>query len=519
MKALTNPSLPEDRIFDVCIMGSGAAGSVVAAHCAELGLDVLILERGEFPKDRTFDEIMEASEPAFARDAKGCWSLSGYPWTSCSVGGGTVFYGGASFRLRNIDFDASAHLGDGDLPIAWPYRYDDLDPYYTAIERVIGVAGDNGRGDGFFPGAVTAHHLPPVAPSYPASRLAVAGQQLGLKGFPTPLAVLTEPRAGRKECQEVAPCMNRRCESGSKGDVLTVLLKDLLEKPNVTLLANHAVERFVRSSPSRVEYAEVLNLNGQGERRRFRAREFVLAGNAIQSAALLLRSADRYTRLGVGNSSGLVGRGLCFKVSEVIEGYLTEAKVPETNHRGPFSTIAFTDYYVNSDVPSGLGGLIYENRPEIIGPMREAGRVIRVECLLADQPVRENCIRLSNQKGPIGFPYVVLDYRTHPRDSVRLEYMVERAVDLVQTTGAKFVRRIPTGYEGGSCHFHGTLRGGNDPQTSVVDSIGRLHDLDNVYAADGAFFPFPGAVNPTLTIQAHALRVAELAIGPSLRRT
>ena len=352
----------------------------------------------------------------------------------------------------------------------------------------------------------------------PATRLAAAGLQIGLKGFPTPLAVLTKPRADRKECQEVAPCMNRRCESGAKGDVWTVFLKDLLEQPNVTLLSHHAVERLVRSGPSRVKHAEVLSLEGQGKRRRYRARAFVLAGNAIQSAALLLRSADRYTRSGLGNNSDLVGRGLCFKLSEIVEGYLTEANIPETNHRGPFSTITFTDYYVSLEAPSGLGGLIYENRPEIGGPMREAGRIIRVECLLADQPVRENRVRLSSQKTSIGFPYVVLDYRTHPRDGARLEYMVERATELIHATGAKFIRRIPTGYEGGSCHFHGTLRGGDDPQTSVTDSTGRLHDLDNVYVADGAFFPFPGAVNPTLTIQAHALRVAEIAIGPSLRR-
>ena len=123
MIASTSPESQEDRLYDVCIIGSGAAGSVVALHCAAQGLEVLILERGGFPEGRTFDEIMEASEPAFARDAKGCWSLSGYPWTSCNVGGGTLFYGGASFRLRDINFDASAHLGDGDLPVAWPYRY------------------------------------------------------------------------------------------------------------------------------------------------------------------------------------------------------------------------------------------------------------------------------------------------------------------------------------------------------------------------------------------------------------
>ena len=517
MTAQPDADGPADRLFDVCIVGSGAAGSVVAWHCAVQGLEVLILERGDYTLGRTFDQIMESSEPAFVRDAKGCWSLSGYPWTSCSVGGGTVFYGGASFRLREVDFDASAHLGDGDLPVVWPYGYADLEPYYTAIERVIGVAGDNGAGDDTFPGPVTSHHLPPVVASYPASRLADAAPQVGLAGFPTPLAVLTEPSDGRMSCQADAPCMNRQCVHGAKGDAWTVFLRDLVQRPNVTLLAQHAVERLVRTGPSKVHHAEVLRVDGHRERRRFRARAFVLAGNAIQSSALLLRSADRHAPSGLGNSSDLVGRGLCFKVSENVEGYLASGDVPESTHRGPFSTVSFTGHYVSRDAPSGMGGLIYENRPEIEGPMREAGRIIRVECLLADQPVRENHVRLSDKISSIGLPYVVLDYRTHPRDGARLEYMLERAAELVRAAGASYIRRVPTGYEGGSCHFHGTVRGGDDPCTSVADASGRLHDLDNVYIADGGFFPFPGAVNPTLTIQAHALRLADLAVAPSLK--
>lgn len=511
-----NADAHDDRTYDVCIVGSGAAGSVVAWYCASQGLDVLILERGEFPQGRTFDQIMEASEPAFARDAKGCWSLTGYPWTSCSVGGGTVFYGGASFRLRAIDFDASAHMGDGDLPVTWPYDYADLDPYYTTIERTLGVSGDNGIGDPTFPGPTTVHHLPPVTASYPAERLAEAGRRLGLRGFPTPLAVLTRAVGDRSACQADAPCMNRQCKYDAKGDAWTVFLKELLRQPNVTLLAGHAVARLVRRESSKVDHAEVFHTSHHRELRRFRARAFVLAGNAIQSAALLLRSADRWTKAGLGNSSGLVGQGLCFKLSENVEGYLMDDRLPSSSHNGPFSTIAFTDYYASTDSPAGLGGLIYENRPEIRAPMREAGRVVRVECLLADQPTRENCVRLSSQSGPIGLPYVVLDYRSHPRDAARLEYLVERATELLRATGASYVRRIPTGYEGGSCHFHGTVRGGGDRVTSVADASGRLHDLDNLYIADGGFFPFPGAVNPTLTIQAHALRTAERAVVPFL---
>ena len=498
------------KVFDVLVVGSGASGSVVAAQCAALGLDVLVVERGPHVGNRTLDEIQELCEPAYARDAKGCWNLSGYPWTTCNVGGGTVFYGGVALRARRVDFAAAHHLGDGDLPPDWPYGYDELSEIYHELEHLIGVSGD-AQADPLHPDPM--HRLPfGAVPMTPAGvLLRDAGDSLGMHGFPTPLAVSQQDRGSRLACQRDAPCMDRACPHGAKGDARTVFLNPALASRKVTLLSGMVVSRVFRRRPDQIDGVEAVHVV-DGSVHRLNARCVVLAANAIQSAALLLRSVDEWSTDGIGNEHDMVGRGLSFKLNEYVEAYLGD-EVPVSGHddgAGPFSTVCFMDHYVDSAAPAGLGGLVYENRYSFRPAMLEPQRALRLECLVADQPVRANRVRLSTVTGPIGLPYVVLDYQTHPRDAARLDYVSERMVELLRAAGGQWIRRVSTDFSLGSCHLHGGVRGGADPITSVADPTGRLHEVENVYVADGGFFPFSTGVNPTLTIQAHALRTARI---------
>jgi paromamine 6'-oxidase/6'''-hydroxyneomycin C oxidase/2'-deamino-2'-hydroxyparomamine 6'-oxidase len=243
---------------------------------------------------------------------------------------------------------------------------------------------------------------------------------------------------------------------------------------------------------------------------RFRANTFLVAGNAIQSSALLLRSADRWQRTGLGNSHDMVGRGLCMKLSRYCYAEIPglAAAAP---HRGPFSTFAVMDFYLNGDCPAGLGGVVYENHLE----QMESASSALLEVLLADTPRMRNRVYLSNVTDHCGIPRIVIDYETAPTDTRRLDWVTARASELLYDAGARDVKRVESMYEHGSCHLHGGCRAGRDPRTSVVDPDGRVHGVDNLYVIDGGYMPSPTGVNPTLTIQSTAYKLVSQMIGDS----
>ena len=217
---------------------------------------------------------------------------------------------------------------------------------------------------------------------------------------------------------------------------------------------------------------------------------------------------------GLGNDHDMVGRGLTFKASEWVLGwYRGGAEQGRESNDGPFSTVAVTDWYVDPDAPGGLGGLIYE--AGLGSRHRDApGEVaMRIECILADMPAPENRVRLVRDCDRLGLPRVALDYTPQPKDQARLEHTLRRAEAVLAAAGCTLVRRSGKDYRLGGTHLHGTCRAGEDPQTSVVDAESRVHAIDNLWVIDGAFMPFPGGVNPTLTIQAHALRSARKLAG------
>lgn len=498
---------------DVCIVGSGASGCVAAERLCRAGLRVAIIEQGQGVDGASgYDSIISASEPAMCRLDNGAWGPVGYPWTSCNVGGGTVFYGGVSFRLREVDFAASRFVPGCDLSVDWPIDYEALRPYYDAIELVLGLAGDPVASDPTHPGGASPV-MPGVAQSPQGRRLQAAGDMLGLSPFRTPLMIATEPYRGRPACGFSSPCIEHLCTSGARADPFRILVQPLLSG---SLLSIHPHQKAVRLLPSpdgrRAVSLETVDMR-TGVRTEWRAHTFVVAANAIQTAALLLRS--RQEKGGGLQISPLLGAGLCMKLNEYVVGYLTEPEVPMLTNDpwregvGPVSTVATTRYYLDAACPAGMGGIVYEARYGWRYGNDPSTDAARLECLIADTPSRQNCVRLSKTTDKFGIPLVAIDYRTNPRDRARLEWLVSRAQDWLQAAGYGLVWREPGGYALGSSHLHGTCRAGIDSSTSVVNPEGRLHHVENVYVADGSYMPFPGAVNPTLTIQAVALMVAD----------
>lgn len=430
-----------------------------------------------------------------------------------------ALYAGISFRLREVDLNARAHVAPDALDPAWPIGHDDLRPYYDRVERCIGVARASGADPLEPPGP------PALMPAHPLSTqgrlIADAGRRIGLRPFPTPLAINSVPYAGRPACVRCGPCNEQVCPTGARANTAALLSDSALPAGSLTVVNGAKALRIGLRDRHRAASVEWLDLRTR-TRQVARVRCVVLAANAVQSAALLLRSAQPGAEDGLGNSTGMVGRGLSFKVSGYVSGTadvdsaLSQPLPPSFplhphpsahNPDGPFSTVSFSDHYLDPDAPSGLGGLLYEASDE--DRLIQDGRIrLRVHFLAADQPMRDNAVRLARERGPLNLPRIVIDYATHPLDKRRLGYLSRRASELLAKAGADDIRYENSNYQLGSRHLHGGCRAGTDPAESVVDAWGRVHDLDNVYVVDGGYFPYAGGVNPTFTIQANALRIA-----------
>lgn len=510
-RASTGETVP-DRIWDVCVIGSGASGAVAAERLSASGLSVVVLEEGpRLDRTATYDQLRACTPPTLVRDAHGRWTPTGNGYTVRALGGGTVFYAGISFRYRDIDFDATGHVV-GDLDPCWPISPAELRPWYDAVEARLGVARLAGA-DPLEP-AGAAPLLPPHQASPRGRILRQAGLAIGWQPFPTPLAINSMTDPARPVCDRIGACTERRCPVGAKADVLDRILAPSVDVDGMVVRTDAKAVRLIQTRPHRVEAVEWLDTR-QHSRHRTVARCFLLAANAVQSAALLLRSASRWAPAGLGNHAGLVGRGLSFKVSGYSEGELTCPVAPVApvagveGRNGMHSTVAFSDLYLDPTCPTGLGGLLYEANPVVSDP-DSTRRTLRVHYLAGDQPMTTNRVLLANTTDQFGLPHVAMDYRTHPVDARRLDHLASAADVLLRKAGAGGVHRTASPYRTGSSHLHGTCRAGADPDTSVVDPDGRLHDIDNVHVIDGGYLPFAGGVNPTLTIQANAARISDL---------
>jgi choline dehydrogenase-like flavoprotein len=493
---------------DVCVIGSGAGGSIAAAELVRSGLRVLVLEQGRAYRAGDSLQAAERGWPsAYVHGTDGALTYVGRPWSGCSLGGGMPFFAGIAFRLRHVDFDASAHVAADALDPAWPIGYQDLMPWYDKVERLIGIARTAGADP------TDPESAPPVMPPHPFSVpgqvFAAAGRRLGLQPFPTPLAINSTAYRGRPACHRCGPCNEYVCPSGAKADAAAILLSPLAAAGALTLSTSSRALRLVFARTHRAAEVEWLDRAAR-LRRTTKVRAVVLAANAVQSAALLLRSGYRAGDGPRDSPEGMVGRALSFKVSSYVTGEILQPDSARVTG-GPFSTVTFTDYYLDQAAPTMLGGLIYEASQHDWNSA--AGRTrLRLHCLAADQPMLRNRVLLSGNTDADGVPQLVIDYQTHRTDTARLEYLGRKARQILRAAGASNIAECESGYALGSRHLHGTCRAGSDPRTSVVDRWGRVHDSDNVFVVDGGFFPYPGGVNPTFTIQANAWRIsAEIA--------
>lgn len=504
--------------YDIIIIGSGAGGGTIARELAPTGLRILILERGGvIPREReNWDEDAVFAQKRY--QAREVWydkdDMPFEPYTHYCVGGNTKMYGAALLRLRESDFRTVRHYG-GASP-AWPLSYADLEPYYTRAENMYSVRGSRGT-DPTEPPASTGFAQPPLEPEPVIAELSDNLTHLGYRPFPIPLGVRVTQGRGASAAK-LSAFDGYPDPTLTKADAQVVGVEPALECENVSLITGCFVERLVTDAAGR-SIREVVALR-DGRRVTFRAGLVILAAGAINSAALLLRSAGPAHPRGLANSSDQVGRNymchqngllICVMQDENPSQFQKHFGIADFYHGAPDSVLPLGLIQLMGKPDAGtlrwLAGL--EGGGALKGDTAETFRTRTIDYFLTaeDLPDPANRVELRDD-GAIRVVYT----RNNTEAYDRLRIQCEKAMCAVE---ARRGRRRPVFLHsrlgvGGVSHQTGTLRFGTDPGASVLDVDCRAHDVENLYVVDGSFFPSCGAVNPSLTIMANAIRVGEV---------
>jgi len=515
--------MPENH-YDLIVIGTGPGGAALAQRLAAGGKSILIIERGDYlPRSRAnwdagavfVDGIYQTKERWY--DGRG---KSFHPGLHYFVGGNSKMYGAALFRLRERDFDALEHI-DGISP-AWPLNYATFEPYYQQAEQLFHVHGQRGE-DSTEPPSQHPYPYPPVSHEPRIQGLHDRFRQAGLHPFHMPLGVLLDEQNGvatpdsiwfRNDAFDGFPCL-----LNGKADAQTICIDPMLAAyPNVTLLTNAYVSRLdTDATGGTISRIEVMRNGGMEH---YSADIVVVACGALSSALLLLRSANQAHPTGLANGSDQVGRNYMRHNQSVLM-----ALSREPNDTVFQKTLALSDYYFgaeDSPYPLGLIQMMGKSHaeqiraealPDWLGWVPDmpfemmARHSLDFWLMSEDLPRPENRIRLD----PDG--RVILDVTENNMEAHhRLRAKLEQLMTMADAHPHFLPRSLYFGKDipiGGTAHQAGTARFGTDPASSVLDLDCKAHQLDNLYLVDASFFPSIGAVNPTLTVIANALRVAD----------
>jgi choline dehydrogenase-like flavoprotein len=509
--------------YDVIIIGTGAGGGTLVSKLAATGKKILILERGNYvprskdnwdPRVVNVEGKYQTKEVWRDRDGKEL-----HPHTNYCVGGNTKFYGAALFRLRKEDFGEIKH--HGGLSPAWPIAYDELEPYYTKAEQMYHVHGQRGE-DPTEPPTSAPYPHPAVSHEPRIQQLHDDFAGHGLKPFHTPLGVMLDEKSRTSKCIRCSTCDGFPCLLYAKADAQVLGVDPSLEYPNVTLMTDALVERIETSSSGREVSKVVVRQNGAREE--FSGDVVVASCGAINSSALLLRSANDKHPNGLANGSDVVGRHYMGHVNSVL---MAISKCP--NPTVFQKILSVNDFYFGSkDFPYPMGHISFVGKLD--GETLKAGAPaiapgFTLELMAQhsldfwltseDLPDPSNRVTLDRE-GNIVLSYQPNNEEGHKRLGAKLKDLMAQqrkcAMHGHECHQGLFARNLYIGQRiplAGVAHQNGTIRFGRDPKSSALDPNCKAHEVDNLYVVDGSFFCSSGAVNPALTIMANALRVGD----------
>lgn len=551
------------RDFDVCVIGSGAGGGPVAWTLAEAGHSVLVLEKGPWLTEQDFykDELACCRRSVYTpkledeqhviedTDSDGRWvgeatSESGWDfWNGNCVGGSSNFMSGFFYRLKPEDFRLLSEFGpiEGANIADWPISYDALEPYYTRVEREVGVSGrvvahpfGEPRSSADFPYPPTHEH--PIS-----AQIDKACSALGYQALPTPRAILSRGSGTRRGCEYSGYCGSYGCSSGAKGSARAALLDRAVATGRCQIRPHAKVYRLLSDAKGRVSAAAYYDADGR--RREVSARIFVVACQAVETSRLLLSSTGPKHPDGLANGSGQVGRNLLFSAGgsgsgDFLYAELDRKAAEALKVRGPFVNRGLQDWYFIDDKAFGgraKGGTVdflLSHPNPIARAVREkwddddtlvwgralqrrlkaaftGAQYLRYEIFCDWLPTDDCFVSLQPAvRDKWNTPVARVRVGYHPHDLKVGRYIDERTRPVLERMGARNIRSgisgaPPQNLMAGGCRF------GKDPATSVLDADCRAHEAENLFVTDGSFMPTGGSVPYTWTIYANAFRVAE----------
>jgi choline dehydrogenase-like flavoprotein len=503
--------------YDIIIIGTGSGGSTMAYKLAPSGKRILILERGGFiPKEKENWDPHEVVTKGRYRPDDTWYDQDDKPFKPFihyNVGGNSKMYGAALFRFREKDFEAITHYG-GTSP-AWPFGYDTYEPYYEKAEKLYSTHGKQGI-DPTEPRRNKDYPLPPLPYEQLIKDLEKNMHQLGLQPFPLPMGV----RLPQDYTETEAPVMLENFDgfpdlTDSKADGQVMCLRPALQNKNVTLLTHAYAEKLLTGADGK-KVTKVL-ADVKGEKIIFEADMVFVACGAVNSAALLLRSANDKHPNGLANSSDQVGRNLMLHHNGCLVAF-TKEKINDCVFQ---KSLGLSDFYFGADdseLPLGEIQLMGRNDPDTIlwlaekiypGKKYEELKQMTIDFWLTaeDLPSPDNRVTLRAD-GSIKVSYTRTNYTAYERLKEKLKSVFLK----LGLLDDKYKDIQWAGYDldiTGMSHQNGTMCFGTDPKTSVLDLNCKAHDLENLYIVDASFFPSCGAFNPSLTIAANALRVGD----------
>lgn len=516
------------RETDVCIVGAGAAGAVIAAELAARGIEVTVLESGpRYPLAQRVEaqrrflrglHPFPSPDPGLDRYTVDSALPFRLEWMRMrGIGGSTLHWEGYAMRFHPADFGLRSRHG---IAADWPLSYADLEPFYGRAEGALGVAGDDT--DPAFARS-TRFPLPAFPPSYADGVFARACRELGVGMMPIPQARNSEAYDGRAACLACGTCY--ACPIGARASVDLTHVPRAEATGHAQFVADAHVLRLECEADGRV--VSVLYRTRGGEERRLHARRFVLAGGTIENVRLCLLSASRAHPDGLANRSGLLGANfMCHPVVD-FTGRVAEPLYP---YRTGFSSSMSRDWAARGErdrraafwvefrnraggtpgtvaVETGAWGTKLRERVRA-----EFGHRAGVRVFVETLPQPENRITLDrSQTDTYGSPvahlrFAIGDYErggiAAASTAIRGIYAAMRATDVHESSIML------------ASHLMGAHRMGSDPRASVVDDTQRAHDHPNLWLAGAGSFVTASWANPTLTIVALAIRTADaLAAG------